>query len=342
MTAATFAAGPRNLITDVPGLRVGNAHDGDARTGVSVIVPDAPAAAGASIRGGAPGTRETEALDPVCLVEKIHAIVLTGGSVFGLAAASDEIINLLAARGIGFTYGAGQPPCPVVPGANLFDLTNGGNKDWGAAPPYRRLAKEALEAAGRDFSTGLAGAGFGATAGNFAGGLGSASVTWRGVTIGALVALNSFGSPFDPSSGRLLAEHLALEGDFGGDGPCRTDARGGAGDPFALSKAAVIEEALLKAGMNTTLAVVATDARLNKAEAKRMAIMADDGLSRAIRLIHAPYDGDTVFALSTGQKDIEGDRTLGLTMIGALAADTLSRAIMRGVCAANSGLAASS
>ncbi len=334
MTAATLTPGPRNLITDVPGLRAGNAHDEKARTGVSVILPDAPAAAGASIRGGAPGTRETEALDPACLVQGVHGIVLTGGSVFGLAAASDEVIKALAAQGTGFTYGAGQPPCPVVPGANLFDLTNGGNKDWGGDPPYRRLAKEALAAAGKDFSTGLAGAGFGATAGVFPGGLGSASTCWKGVTIGALAALNSFGAPFDPRTGVLLALDLALDGDFGDGGPCRAEAAGEADDPFAFSKARLIEEARLKAGMNTTLAVVATDARLDKAEAKRLAIMADDGLARAIRPIHTPYDGDVVFALSTGERELEGDRTAALTMLGALAADTLSRAVMRGVCAA--------
>lgn len=317
----------RNLITDVPGLRVGNAGDPAMLTGVTVLLPDEPLVAAADIRGGAPGSRETAALEPENLVEEVHAIVLSGGSVFGLDAAS-EVTTLLARQGMGFRFGPQAWPCPVVPAAILFDLMNGGSKDWGAEPPYRRLAAAAFAAAGRDFRIGNAGAGLGAIAGSLKGGLGSASAQWNGFTVGALVAVNSIGSCADPRSGNLWAHDHAL-GDEMGPRQSRPVAE------FGQTKLDVMAEAA-RPGANTTIAVVATDARLTKAEAKRIAIMAGDGLAIAIRPLHTPFDGDTVFAASTGTRALPENRALALARIGALAATVLARATGRAVWQASS------
>src|SRR5579872_3987354 len=192
-------AGPRNLITDVPGLSVGQAHDARVRSGVTVILPDEGAIAAADVRGGAPGTRETDALAPQNLVEAIHAIVLSGGSVYGLAAA-DAVAVALGARGVGFRLAptSNAPPSPIVPAAIIFDLANGGDKAWGEEPPYRRLAAEALANAGQSFALGTAGAGHGARAGGLKGGLGSASaVADDGIIVGAITAVNGSGGVTD-------------------------------------------------------------------------------------------------------------------------------------------------
>lgn len=335
----TGRPGPLNLITDVAGLRVGNSQDDRALTGVTVVLPDEPAVAAADVRGGAPGTREMDALDPGALVEGIHGVVLSGGSVFGLEAASG-VVQWLAERGVGFAFGAHHLPCPVVPSAILFDLANGGDKAWGEnkaggdskagrEPPYRALGRQACEAAGRQFALGNAGAGLGATAGIFKGGLGSASVVWEGVTVGALVAVNSFGSPADPLTGDLWAGSYAMAGEY----PQGHSIAAGFRRPGAWTKAERPAGAMAgaAAGANTTIAVVATDAALARPEAKRLAIMAADGMARALSPVHTPFDGDSVIALATGRIALEGPRALALSALGTLAADALARAIGRAI-----------
>jgi L-aminopeptidase/D-esterase-like protein len=314
--------GPRNLITDVDGILVGNAEDHAALTGVSVVTCEAGMAAGVDVRGGAPGTRNIELLDPSCLVEEIHAITLSGGSVFGEDAAGG-VIAALAQRGVGFTFGNQPLPCPVVPGAILFDLKNGGNKSWGLKPPYWQLGISALEAAAPDFELGNAGAGLGCLAGDLKGGLGSASCVVEGVTVGALVAVNSFGSVVDPRTGDFWARAFELGEECGGravGGPAR-------GAPSLLTGT----KATRGPGVNTTIAVVATDAHLDKAQCRRVAIMAGDGMARAVRPVHAPFDGDAVFAVSTRCGKVNGDDPAVLNLIGSAAADCLARAIARGV-----------
>ena len=319
--------GPTNLITDVAGIKVGNSEDIACITGVTAIIPDTPVVAAADVRGGAPGTRDISLFDSASLVERIHGIVLSGGSVFGLDAAGG-VISALAARGIGFTFGEQPLPCPVVPGAILFDLMNGGDKDWGNTPPYWALGQAACAAAARYFALGNAGAGLGATAGSLKGGLGSASAVINGNTVGALVAVNSFGSAVDPRTGDLWAAPYELKAEFGGRRSPASNA------PASTSAGTKIAGA--NPGGNTTIAVVATDAALTKGEAKRLAIMATDGMARALRPVHAPFDGDTVFAISTGQPDLSSPSPLDLTHIGTAAADTLARAIGRAIYEASS------
>lgn len=326
------APGPRNLITDVQGLTVGNAEDRTGMTGTTVLLCDRPMTAAVDIRGGAPGTRETAALDAVNTVEHIHAIVLSGGSVFGLDAAS-AVTFALAKRGIGFRFGTQAWACPLVPAAVLFDINNGGDKGWVTEPPYRRLGLEAFDAAGPDFALGNAGAGLGAVAGEIKGGLGSASIRWNGYTLGALVAVNSVGATVMPGSSRLWAMDSAIGDEMG---PLRPPPAGdrAALPPLAHTKLAGQEESA--APRNTTIAVIACDAQLSVAETSRLAIMAVDGMARAIRPIHTPYDGDTVFALATGALALPEARSLALAALGTLAADCLSRAIGRAIWAADS------
>jgi L-aminopeptidase/D-esterase-like protein len=317
------APGARNLITDVPGLKVGQAHDVVARTGVTVILPDDRAVCAVDVRGGGPGTRETDALAPENLVEAIDAVVLSGGSVYGLAAA-DGVVGWLGARGRG--YGlvgrAGVPVSPVVPGAILYDLANGGDRAWGEDPPYRRLGREAVAAAGLDFALGTAGAGFGAMAGSLKGGTGSASIVAAdGICVGALVCVNSYGAVDAPGGRSFWAAPYEIGGEFGGQGAAGLAA---GPDDWGLAKADPGER------MNTTIACVAVDVALTPAQARRVAIMAQDGLARAIRPIHAPFDGDVVFALSTAARPLEGG-DFTIARIGALAADTLARAVARAV-----------
>lgn len=318
------APGPRNLITDVPGLRVGQAQDAAARTGVTVILPDERAVAACDVRGGGPGTRETDALSPENLVDAIDAIVLSGGSVYGLAAA-DGVVSWLGARGRGYGLIArpGVPPSPVVPGAILYDVANGGDRSWGEDPPYRELGKAAVAAADLDFQLGTAGAGTGAMAGTLKGGTGSASVIAAdGITVGAIVCVNSWGSVVAPGGKTFWATPFELEGEFGGLSSEGLRARP---DDWGLAK---VDPA---ARMNTTIACVATDVALTPAQARRVAIMAQDGLAQAIRPIHAPFDGDVVFALSTARRPLAEGDNFTLARIGALAADTLARAVARAV-----------
>jgi L-aminopeptidase/D-esterase-like protein len=316
--------GARNLITDVPGLAVGQAEDARVRTGVSVILPDRAAVCAGDVRGGGPGTRETDALGPENLVDAIDAVVLAGGSMYGLAAA-DGVAAWLGAQGRGFgaVRPPGVPPSPVVPAAILYDLANGGDKAWGLEPPYRRLGIAAAEAADADFALGTAGGGYGALAGGLKGGTGSASiVSSDGMTVGAIVCVNSYGSVVAPGGRSFWAAPFEIGGEFGGLGPAGLSA---APENWGLAKTrpAVRE--------NTTIACVATDAVLTPAQARRVAIMAQDGLARAIRPIHAPFDGDVVFALSTGRVALTEPTQQTIARIGALAADVLARAVARAV-----------
>jgi len=314
-------SGPRNSITDVPGILVGQAEDAGAISGTSVVLAEAPAVASVDVRGGAPGGRETELLAPGTLIDRIDAIVLSGGSAFGLDAAAG-VMDWLLEAGRGFAVGPAM--VPIVPAAILFDLGFPGRRMWTGEPPYRGLGRQAVAAAAKDFALGNAGAGLGATAGRLKGGIGSASLKLAGgAMVGAIVAVNSWGATVRPDCGRLWAADLALAGEI--DRQPAVPAAALDPEDFSQCGAAV-------PGANTTIAVVATDAALDKGGCRRLAIMAQDGLARAIRPIHTPFDGDTVFALSTGPgRPVEPAALLAL---GSAAADCLARAIMRAVLAA--------
>lgn len=315
--------GPRNLITDIAGLRVGNAADAALRSGVTVLVGEAPFVAVADVRGGAPGTRELEVLDPANLVGRADAIVLAGGSVHGLDAASGVTAGLRAA-GRGYRMTPGAPPAPIVPAAILFDLANGGDKDWGDEAPYAALGRAALAGAGADFALGNAGAGLGARAGIYKGGLGSASAaTDDGFTVGALVAVNALGSPVMPGSDAFWAHPFEQAGEFG--------ARRPKGNVFCDLDLPADMKGAARPGTNTTIAIVALDADVTAVELKRIAIMAADGFARALRPVHTPFDGDIVFAVTTSARPVAEPRARQLMRLGSIAADTLSRAIARGV-----------
>ncbi len=323
------APGPRNLITDVAGLRIGQAADPKARSGVTVILPDARAVCAVDVRGGGPGTRETDALNGWNLVHEVDAVVLSGGSVYGLAAA-DGVAAWLGAQGRGFAMMPmpGVPSSPIVPAAILYDLANRGDKNWGMEPPYRRLGIEAAEHADANFALGTAGAGYGAGAGALKGGIGSASLrTADGMTIGAIVAVNSLGSTTVPGGKHFWAAPFEFGHEFGGLGPSTAIVPG---EDWGMAKANPGARA------NTTIACVATDVTLDSDEIKRVAMMAQDGLARAIRPIHSPFDGDVVFALSTGHlaPPAAMPRAFIVARIGAAAADVLCRAVARGVYAA--------
>lgn len=313
--------GPRNLITDVNGLLVGNATDARLKSGVTVVLCDKPATAAVQVLGGAPGTRETDLLEAHNTVQTIDAICLSGGSAYGLDAASGVQAAL---REMGRGFAVGPHLVPIVPAAILFDLTNGGDKDWGRYPPYRELGHAATLAAAVDFATGTAGAGTGATTATFKGGLGSAStVLGSDVTVGALVAANALGSPTIGSSRHFWAAAFEEGDEFGGLGlpqPIPAEAR----QPRTKLGGAT------EAPTNTTIAVIATDAVLTKAEARRLAISAHDGFSRALWPAHTALDGDLVFAIATGTSG----RTVtleGFIELCAAAASTMARAIARGV-----------
>lgn len=315
--------GPRNLITDVAGLRVGNAHDAKIRSGTTVLLADHPVAAVADVRGGAPGTRDVEGLDPVSLVEGVDALVLSGGSAFGLDAASG-VQAWLKQRGRGFAIAPGAPLVPIVSGAILFDLSNGGDKNWGHHSPYHELGGAAVEQASYDFALGNAGAGFGAHAGLYKGGLGSASaVTNDGFTVGALAAVNSVGSPLIPGTDVFWAFPFEQNGEFGGRRP----------RDFTTMDLDLPRDmkGTVNANANTTIAIVATDAELSRIELMRIAIMAADGFARSLRPVHTPFDGDLVYAVSTAKKKISGVRQMQIMRLGSIAADCLARAIARGV-----------
>lgn len=324
-----FRPGPRNLITDVTGLSVGHHTDERVRSGVTVLRPAGPWRAGVDVRGGGPGGREIAALEPENMVGELHALVLSGGSVFGLAAA-DGVAAALSLQNVGVRVQPWTPAIPVVPAAVLHDLANHGDKDWGLEPPYRQWGIEALAAAGEEFALGAVGAGRGALAGTRPGGLGSASLDLgNGLVVGALVAVNPVGSVYMDDGRTFWAWPWELDSEFGGQRPA---ADLGHRDPIPdLSRLESLGR--LRAGANTTLAVVACNAALSTAECKRLAIMAQDGIARAIRPAHLPFDGDTVFALASGAQPLqEGPkRPVALSLLGSAAADCLARAIARGV-----------
>lgn len=317
--------GAENHIVDVAGLKVGHAHNAPVNTGASVILMDKPATAAVAVAGGGPGTRETDLLSAGMLVDSVDAVVLSGGSAYGLAAA-DGVAASLGAQGRGFamTKIPGIPNTPIVPAAILYDLANGGNKAWADTPPYQTLGKEALTNASRDSDLGRIGAGYGARAGQVQGGVGSASIMTRdGFTVGALAAVNCFGSVYMPGSEVFWAWPYEVANEFGGQRPV-TDYCLDAED-WGTAK---INPAL---GQNTTIACIATDITLSPSDAQRVANMALAGFARAIRPVFAPFDGDAVFVVSTAQKPLPEPDALSLTRLGELAASTLARAIARGV-----------
>jgi L-aminopeptidase/D-esterase-like protein len=310
----------KNLLTDIDGVRVGHADDAKVASGVTAVIFDQPAVASIDVRGGGPGIRESDLLQPEATFEAVDAITLSGGSALGLDAAGG-VQAWLAEQGRGLRIR--EAIIPIVPGAICFDLLNGGNKAWGRFPPYRDLAYTAARAAGADFALGSAGAGLGATTANFKGGLGSASAqTDGGVLVAALAVVNAVGSVTVGDGPWFWAAPFEVDGEFGGKGlppsftpdMLRARLKGG---PDATSSE------------NTTLVVVVTDAILTKPQAKRLAMIAQTGMARAIYPVHAPTDGDVVFAAATGKRPV--DPLHGLTELGMVAANTVSRAIARGV-----------
>ena len=310
----------KNLLTDISGVRVGHADDAELASGVTAVIFDTPAVAAMDVRGGGPGTRDSALLDPVNTVERIDALALSGGSAFGIESGGG-VQAWLAEQGRGFAIR--DAVIPIVPGAVVFDLLNGGDKQWGRFAPYRDLGYAAAAAAGDDFALGSAGAGLGATTANLKGGLGSASAaTPSGVRVAALAVVNAVGSVTVGDGPWFWAAPFESGGEYGGRGlpPSFTPdmlAMRLKGGPTAT------------AGENTTLAVVVTDAVLTKPQARRLAIIAQTGFARAIYPVHAPLDGDVVFAAATGEKPI--DPLVGLTELGMVAANTVARAIARGV-----------
>ena len=320
-TVSTTLAAPQEQetgstsITDVPGILVGH-HTLDERpTGCTVVLAVDGAVGGVDIRGGAPGTRETALLDPVNTVQKLHAVVLSGGSAFGLDAATGTV-RWLEENGIGFEVG--EIRVPIVAGAILFDLGVGDGRIRPDAECGYRAAESASAAAPTE---GNVGAGTGATVGKIAGmgramkgGIGTASIRREdGLVVGALIAVNAVGDVIDPSTGRVVA------------GVRTEDGRG-----LADARVLVRESGASPTSSNTVIGVVATNASLTKAQATKVAQMAHDGLARAISPAHTPWDGDTIFALSTGRGGADAD----VLEIGALAAEAVTEAILRAVRAA--------
>ena len=311
--------GPKNLITDVEGLLVGNASDDGLKSGTTVLFGDDPFVASVAVMGGAPGTRETDLLEADKLVQHVDALVLSGGSAFGLEAASGVVDQL---NKMGRGYAVGDKNVPIVPAAIHFDLLNGGDKEW-HENPYQALGRAALESTSRDFELGTVGAGTGAMAAMQKGGLGSASLVLEsGFTVGALVVVNPFGSVTTPGGEHFWAAPFEMNEEFGGLG---VDPRAGLVRRPESQKV----DAYNPRG-NTTIAIVATDAELTKAQAKRLAVAAHDGIARAIVPAHSPVDGDLIFSVSTAKKPMENP-AYDLLDIGHAAAHCLTRAIARGV-----------
>jgi D-aminopeptidase len=312
----------RNLITDIPGVRVGHAADAKLGSGSTVVVFDKAVTGSVDVRGGGPGTRETALLDPAQTVEGIDAIVLSGGSAFGLDSASG-VQAYMREQGRGFRVR--DAVVPIVPGAIMFDLLNGGNKDWGRYPPYRELGYDAAKSASTDFALGSAGAGLGATTATLKGGVGSVSAQTRGgITIGALVVVNAVGTVTVGDGPHFWAAPFEQNGEFGGRG---LPARFADSDLSIRAKGKPPEDG---ARQNTTIAVIATDAVLTKAQCNRLAVMAHDGYARAIYPVHTPLDGDVIFSAATGTKPLP-DPFYGLAELGMVAANVMARAIARGV-----------
>jgi len=326
-----FKPGPLNLITDIEGISVGHATDDDVKTGTTVVLCTESVTAGVDVRGGGPGLRDTDVLSPENLVGRADAIVLSGGTVFGLAS-GDGVATVLSQEGIGLKMGPDLPPVPIVCGAILFDLSNGGNKEWGMNPPYHDLGIAALKDArknnGDAFKQGAIGAGKGAVAGQKQGGIGSTSLDLGGgLMVGAIVAVNSVGSVYMPDGETFWAQPFAIDDELGGQkaNPNQEPAVQPMPDDGKFSGTTP--------GTNTTIGVIATSARLTTAECKRVAMMAHDGFARSIRPVHTPFDGDTIFCISGGTKEIADgpERARRLSDIGAAAADCMARAVARGV-----------
>jgi len=312
-----------NALIDVEGLTVGHYTDTEAASGVTAILCTAGAVAGVDVRGAAPGTRETDLLQPENLVEKVQAVVLSGGSVYGLAAA-DGVVRWLAEQGFGFPLDSGQV-APIVPAAVLYDLGRGKSFIPPVSAEWGRMA--CLAATNASLPQGCVGAGTGALSGAVKGGLGSASLAMpSGITVGALVAVNSLGTVIDPVTGRPWEIRLEAGGEFGDLG----------------QRAVILPEAQeKKPARNTTIGLVATDAVLSKVQARKIAQMAHDGLARAIRPAHTMFDGDTLFCLATGKRDLPGrpgffsaPQAEALNQLGQAAADCISRAIMHAILSA--------
>jgi len=310
-----------NTLTDIAGLKVGHATDLARATGTTAIIFDKPAVCAVDVRGGAPGSRDTELLRPDKTVQAVDAVVLSGGSAFGLDAPGG-VSAWLAENGRGFAIGTMR--VPIVPGAIVFDLLSGGDKAWGRFSPYRDLGYAAAAAATADpVALGTIGAGTGATTADLKGGIGSASaIAPSGHRVGAIVVVNAVGSATIGSSGHFWAATDEIGDEFGGRGlphPFPADAH-------ALKLKGARPE-------NTTIALVVTDAVLDKGQATHLAVMAQDGLGRAIRPIHTPLDGDTVFAAATGAVPV-ADYARDMAAIGFTAASVLARACARGIHAA--------
>jgi len=307
----------RNLITDIAGIRVGNAADDKLGSGSTVVVFDAPVVASVDVRGGGPGTRETALLDPAQTVDNVDAIVLSGGSAFGLDAASG-VQAFMREQGRGFRIG--DAVVPIIPSAIMFDLLNGGDKNWGRYPPYRDLGYAAAKSAAVDFALGNAGGGLGATTSTLKGGLGSASAQTRdGITVGALVVVNAVGTTTVGDGPHFWAAPFEQNGEFGGRGW-----------PAAFLPADLAIRAKGGPQESTTIALIATDAQLTKAQCNRLAVMAQDGFARAIYPVHTPLDGDVVFSVATNARPL-ADPYYGLAELGMIAGNVMARAIARGV-----------
>jgi L-aminopeptidase/D-esterase-like protein len=317
--------GEKNSLTDVAGIEVGHYTSLDAASGTTVILCGEGAVAGVDVRGSAPGTRETDLLAPLNLVERVQAVVLTGGSVYGLSTA-DGVVRWLASKGRGFPLQQGYV-APIVPAAALFDLGRGKDYVSDIGPEWGRRVCEA--ASGEIVPVGSVGAGTGALAGGLKGGLGTASeMLDSGITVAALVAVNSLGSVIDPSTGMLWELRLEMEGELG---------------PVARRKVRLPSVKEQISTSNTTIGVIATDAELTKAQAQKIAQSAHDGLARAIRPAHTMFDGDTIFCLATGARalpEVPGffaaPKAQSLNELGRAAADCMTRAIMRAVVEAQS------
>lgn len=314
----TSRPGPLNLITDVPGFRVGNASDLTIKTGATVLLADAPFTAGVHVMGGAPGTRETDLLAPDKTVQQVDALVLSGGSAFGLDAASG-VTDALRAMGRGFRVG--KQCVPIVPGAILFDLGNGGDKDW-TTNPYHALGAQALADASDRFEIGSTGAGTGATTAMLRGGLGSASVILpSGHTVGALVAVNALGSPCVGDSAHFWAAPFEMGDEFGGLGAAQRYP-----DPH-------LPVTKMASHANTTIGIIATDADLTQAQCTRLATAAHDGFARALVPAHTPMDGDLIFAAASGARALSHP-VIDTLALGHAAATCMARAIARAIFAA--------
>ena len=307
----------RNLITDIVGIRVGHAGDVKLGSGVTAVVFDNAVTASVDVRGGGPGTRETALLDPAQTVEGIDAITLSGGSAFGLDAASGAQAYM---REQGRGFHIRDAVVPIIPAAIMFDLLNGGDKNWGRYPPYRELGYKAAKSASVDFTLGSFGAGLGATTATLKAGIGSASaLTPDGITVGALVVVNAVGTTVIGDGPHFWAAPFEQNNEFGGR---KWPTKISPGDLALRAKGGPAE--------NTTIAVIATDAKLTKAQCNRLAVMAQDGFARAIYPVHTPLDGDVIFAAATGSKPLE-DPHYGLAGLGMVAANVMARAIARGV-----------